>query len=331
MAIILTQALARQYLSAAEADEWITVGDERNRTRYWLPERIRAKEWLCLIGFDELEDEAGVILARHRGRLTLNRLRRLSDAGAQALSCHRGESLELNTLTSLTDAAARSLSRYQGFLSMDGIATLTADSAAALAERHGRLSLDGLTSLPDTPEHLALARMLAAQPASSRASFKRLTHISEAVAEVLADLPDFLNLNSLHLTEPLAAILARHSHCLRFDHSPSITEGVARALANCQGGLCIDVGPTLSPDVAKALVAGSGFWLSGLTSLSEATADILAEHEGVLTVCCFSLTSISAAAAESLARHKGPLRFVYAENLPPEAAEILRRHIEDSD
>lgn len=201
-----------------------------------------------------------------------------------------------------------------------------------MAQHLGGLSLDRLTTLSDTPGHLALARKLAAQPRSARTCFTSLSYISEAVAEILVDLPDILILDSLQLTEPVATILAKHSDGLRFLNATSITEGVARALARCEGFLALDMGPCLSPSIARELATHrTGLSLSGVTCISEATADVLAEHEGRLILCCFSLTNISDGAARSLARHKGPLILNYSGNLPASAAEILRPPVESTD
>jgi hypothetical protein len=164
----LSRELAQRFVAAAEAGEWLPIGSERDRVKYWLPERINAGEWLCLIGFDELDDDAAQILAMHKGRLTLSKLISLSDASAQALSRHQGGALELDGLTSLSDQAAQSLSKYQGFLSLNGILTLTDIAAGALSQQQRGLSLDCLTTLSDTPGHLALARTLAVQNRSSR-------------------------------------------------------------------------------------------------------------------------------------------------------------------
>ncbi len=328
----LSRDLAQRFVAAAEAGECLPIGPERERVKYWLPERLNAGEWLCLIGFGDMDDDAADILARHKGRLTLSKLISLSDTSAQALSLHQGSVLDLDGLTSLSDPAAQSLSKYQGFLSLDGITTLTDVAAGDLAQQQGGLSLDCLTALSDTPGHLALARKLAAQPRSARNCFKSLTYISEAAAEILVDLPDILILDSLHLTEPVAAILAKHSDGLRFMHATSITEGVARALAKCEGFLVLNMGPVLSPSVAKELATHrTGLFLSGLTCISEETADVLAEHGGRLVLCCFFLTTISDDAARSLARHKGPLILNYSGNLPESAAEILGPHVESTD
>lgn len=328
----MTQTLslreAERFIAAAKAGECLPIGAERSRVRYWLPEKLHAAEWLCLVGFDELDDEAAEILAEHKGRLTLSSITQISDFSAQWLSRHQGCALELDGLADLSDSAVRDLSRYPGSLSLNGIINLTDVAAAALAQRESRLSLDGLTALV----HVQLARKLAAQPRSARNCFKSLIRISEEIAEILVDLPDVLILDKLHLTESLATILARHSHGLRFDNSASITEEVARALAGSQSNLVLGVGPSLSPGVAKVLAKHrAGLWLGGLTSLSEATAEALADHEGALTLCCFRLTAVSDAAAQTLSRHKGPLALVYTENLPATAAEILRRHVQDLD
>ena len=325
----LTRELAQGFVAAAEAGECLPVGPERDRVTYWLPERINAEEWLCLIGFEEIDDDAADILARHTGRLTLSKLVSLSDASAQALSRHQGGVLDLDGLTSLSDPAAQSLSKYQGFLSLDGITTVTDVAAGALAQQQGGLSLLGLAALPETPGHLALARQLAAQTRSARNCFTNLIDISEPAAEILVELPDILILDNLHLTQPVATILANHSGGLRFGHSASITEGIARALAKCEGYLVLDVGPCLSPSVARELANHrAGLCLTGLTDISESTAEVLADHEGSLVLCCFSLTMISEAAARALARHKGPLSLNYAHTLPASVAEILRPHVE---
>jgi hypothetical protein len=328
----LSHELAQRFIAAAEAGESLSIGSERDRVNYWLPEQINAEEWLCLIGFDELDDDAAEVLARHRGRLTLSKLTSLSDWSAEALSRHQGTELELDGLTALSDPAAKSLSKYQGFLSLNGILALTDLGAAALAEREVGLSLDGLTTLSDTPKHLALTGMLAARERSSRNCFKNLTHISEAAAEILVDLPDILILDSLHLTEPLGTILAKHAHGLQFGHPPSITAGVARALAKCEGYLALDVGPCLSPSVAMELINHRAvMWMSGLHCLSDSTSSSLAEHEGSLWLCCFNLTEISESAAKTLARHKGPLSLIYIDSLPASVAAILRPHVQIAD
>ncbi len=55
----LSRELAQRFVTAAEAGEWLPIGSERDRVKYWLPERINAWEWLCLIGFDEMDDTRG--------------------------------------------------------------------------------------------------------------------------------------------------------------------------------------------------------------------------------------------------------------------------------
>ena len=96
---------------------------------------------------------------------------------------------------------------------------------------------------------------------------------------------------------------------------------VARSMIEVRSNLGLflplDVGPSLSPSVARELVNDRAVvWLSGLTCLSESIADILADHEGSLSLCCFSLTMIPEAAAGALARHQAPLSLVYFDNLP---------------
>jgi hypothetical protein len=55
----LSRELAQGFVAAAEADDWLPIGSERDRVKYWLPERIDAGEWLCLIGLNERDDTRG--------------------------------------------------------------------------------------------------------------------------------------------------------------------------------------------------------------------------------------------------------------------------------
>ena len=46
----LSRDLAHKFVAAAEGGEWLPIGSERDRVKYWLPDRINAGEWLCLLG-----------------------------------------------------------------------------------------------------------------------------------------------------------------------------------------------------------------------------------------------------------------------------------------
>ena len=61
--------------------------------------------------------------------------------------------------------------------------------------------------------------------------------------------------------------------------------------------------------------------LRGLTSLSDAAAEGLAKHQGVLNLT--GLTSLSDAQAEALAKHEGDIYFNH-DQLPPSASKILK-------
>ena len=111
------------------------------------------KDWFSIAGFTQIEDEAAVTLANHKGILYLG-LTSMSDKAAEALANHGGVYLSLNGLTSLSDslghiALTEKLANYEGNLYLDGLASLSDNAAETLAKHKGNLYLRGLTSLGD--------------------------------------------------------------------------------------------------------------------------------------------------------------------------------------
>jgi hypothetical protein len=104
----------------------------------------------------------------------------------------------------------------------------------------------------------------------------------------------------------------------------------AAALAERNGAWCslyLSGLETLSDATAKALAQHSGriLPLNGLTTLSDEVAKALGEHKGDFLVLN-GLTTLSGEAAASLAQHKGALSLNGLTTLSGEAAESLAQH-----
>ncbi|MEI6454006.1 MAG: tetratricopeptide repeat protein, partial [Actinomycetes bacterium] len=243
-----------------------------------------------------LSEAAAESFAQHKGLLNLNGLTSLSEAAARSLAKH-DEWLQLNGLTSLSDAAARSLANHKEWLFLNGLASLSDAAAQALAEHKGDLSLDGLTSLGDTLGHVALARTLAKQ---NSLHLNNLTSLSDAAAESLARHEGVLSLNGLtNLSDVAAQALGGHKGQLRLNGITSLSDAAARALAQagCGPSSCLsserlgwpcfkvisenDNRYTWKKPVSNRRVRPGHLELNGLTSLSNAAAEALAQHEDV--------------------------------------------------
>lgn len=221
-----------------------------------LPKK-RPKQNLDADKFTHVEEDAAVILAAHRGYLSLNGLAQLSDASAEALSKH-GNSLSLNGLTSLSEASARSLAKHhdklflngiehisdevalalsahKGDLLLNGIQKLSDESSMLLSKHIGWLQLDGLTEFPATPGHIALAHTLAAR------------HYGTLALNEVKELP-----------LPILEILATHEGTLALNSLESLRPEAAAVLVHFCSGLELDGLKTISTEAAEVIVARRG-------------------------------------------------------------------------
>ena len=93
--------------------------------------------------------------------------------------------------------------------------------------------------------------------------------------------------------------------------------------------LYIEEFTSISDAAAEALAQHEGdLSLDGLTSLSDAAAEALAKHKGLLFLD--GLTSLSDAVAKALAKHKGYLSLDGLTSLSDAAAQALAKHKGDS-
>jgi hypothetical protein len=129
------------------------------------------------------------------------------------------------------------------------------------------------------------------------------THIEDDAAVVLATCKEPLYLDGVvALSDKAASALAKHENELALGLT-SISDAAAAALARHRGGaLCLVKLATLSERAALALSFVPDLYLDGLLSLSEPLAEILADHDGRLSLCGLKILSDQAAKKLSQSR-----------------------------
>ena len=198
-----------------------------------------------LNAYEEIEGGAAMLLATCRGGLHLNGLRVLSEECAEALAAHSGGYLELNGIAVLSERAAQLLATYK----------------CPSGYRPPGLSLTGLTSIPATPGHLALARLLSGH--DGVLFLKCLTSLEDEAAEVLAS----------------------HTGPLCLDALTTLSDKAAEALAWHKGDLSLQGIVALSDSAAASLARHEGYLkLAGVKFLADAAAGHLARHNGLLSL-----------------------------------------------
>ena len=287
------------------------------------------------LGLESLSDVAAKALAQHKGDLDLDGLESISDAVAVALAQHKGGLLSLFQLSNITDSAAKALAQHTGDLYTYGLKTLSDAAAKALAQHKGQLYLDGLKSISDVAA-TALAQH------KGNLSLNGLESLSDDAAKALAKHRGDLSLDGIKSLSDIAAkALAKHKEELSLNGLESLSDVAVKALkALITRDKVTDEFmrfrtrwnlTTLSPVGAAAFVNRSAkdeiISFDGLTTISDATAKALAQHNGDL--CLDGLTTLSDAAAKALAQHKGgSLRLDGLESLSGVAAKALAQHKE---
>ena len=281
---------------------------------------------------ESLSQEQAETLASRKGNLALNKLKVLSREAAVALAKHEGE-LSLNGLTQLSPDAAIALAGHKAVpnfgradLTLDGITTLSAETAEALAKHQGALCLNSLQYLKSIP----LAHKLAAQWGELHLNVLELmpkiaTELARndgvfedrsrpGVVTRRGDLaPSILRLDKLQKLSPeAAAALATHQGILVLNGLITLEEATAKELAKRRGGR------------ANPTRLGTALILNGLTSLSQKSAEALADYPGELVLT--AVQELSPETAAALARHKGRLYLTCLKSLSPQAREALKKH-----
>ena len=165
-----------------------------------------------------------------------------------------------------------------------------------------------------------------------------LTTLSETAAIGFANIQGVLSLNGLTaLSDAAAEALAKHQGALLLAGLTALSDVAAEALAEHRGYLYLSGLTTLSDSASHLALArrlvqeardeGEDLDLPGLTTLSDAVVELLANSEGFTNgLNLDGLTTLSDVAAEALAEHKGHLYLNGLTTLSDAAAGALAKH-----
>jgi hypothetical protein len=326
-------------------------------------DKCRGKGYIYLNALESLSPGAAAELARHREYLILTTLRTLSPEAAEALAPFPGK-LSLDGIEELSDATAAGLGRCQAkVISLPRLATVSTRGQDSLATAFAALGLPGLRTLTSGPlaERLVAAKQVPAGLVEVSADAARalaklpgniqldtLQALTPEVAAILADRPrGGLSLRGLRTLAPeVATALVRTPGPLVLDGVETVSDDVAEILAPRAGGLSLGGlrevqhpalmdrllkrdglrGVRMLPDEVFAAIAAmqGDRTLDGLTTLSDAQAELLGRHEGKLSLN--GVTALSDEAARSLLRHSGPLQLTGLRDVSAETLDLILRH-----
>ena len=226
---------------------------------------------LCdaLDDYATIEDAAAVILAKHKGILSLNGLTRLSARAAAALAKHEGD-LSLDGLTELSPSALKSL---QGNKEIHLPDILTSDKNPKRVDIVETEESESNVSDSENEEDediltLVLAKQFLAGEAADE--IEGCTTIEDVAAAALAKHKGELSLNGLtELTTRAAKALAKHEGPLLLNGLTELSARAAAALAKHKGELSLDGLTELSKSAMKALKANKRIRLPAALMLDD--------------------------------------------------------------
>jgi len=263
-----------------------------------------AREWdgnTSLRDYTSIDSAAAPVLANNDDcDLTLDGLTSLTRQAAHGFSKQKSGSLSLNGLTSLDDNVAEEFSGYVGHLGLGGLTSLSLSAARSLSKSVQFIDLAGLTS------------------------------VSDSVADVLSKCKGRIQLGGLTLLthQELAAKLAEEDDELHFPHLQSVPYEVAVVLSKTKARrlLLPSLKSITSFDLAWRLFLQDqdSDALSGLTRLSLAEADTIANYKG--DIYLDNLNVLTENVAEALSKHRGILGLRGMNSLTDTCAEFLSRH-----
>jgi hypothetical protein len=251
---------------------------------------------------------------KSEGDFALDSLTSLSDATAKVLSKHKGD-LSLNGLKILSDspghvALAKKLASQELELALDDLISLSDTAALALSKHKGGLSLNGLKILNDSIGHVALAKKLASHEDDLYLSGLQTLYRPHDCNTIPNNYEDGLYLSGLQsLSEGAAAALSKHKGNLSFRNLTTLGDGAAKALSEHEGNLYLEYLQNLTDSIGHVALAKKlasqkiSLCLYGLTSLSDGAAEALSNCEGDLILS--GLKSLSDTGAQALAKKKG--------------------------
>jgi hypothetical protein len=179
-----------------------------------------------LAAFQQLDEDAAKVLAKHDGKLELNGLTQISDGAAKAIASFKGFLLEINGLSYLPETVARNLAKTKAGLWLNGLKELSEETAKALSTHPGTLKLRGLKKCSDhAAKYLALLK--------DDLEIGILS-LSDNAAKAFASFSSSLTLSGIRrLSDAAAQSLEPLDHDGRLELSDKFCETIARLKVLC--------------------------------------------------------------------------------------------------
>ena len=176
-----------------------------------------------LAAFQQLDEDAAKVLAKHDGILELNGLTQISDGAAKAIASFKGFLLEINGLSYVPETVARNLAKTKAGLWLNGLKELSEETAKALSKTKAGLQLNGLKELSEET-----AKALSTHPGTLKLC--GLKKCSDNAAKYLALLKDDLEIGILSLSDNAAKAFASFSSSLTLSGIRRLSDAAAQSL-----------------------------------------------------------------------------------------------------
>ena len=239
----------------------------------------------------------------------------IEDGAAESLSKHEGGNLSLEGLTELSDAAAQSLSKHEGELNLSGLSSLSDEVADNLSWAAGNLQLPSALSLLFSKKGNNISEKAIIQAGKQDAIDELISYV-ETVGDILCSTHN--DESGCMLYDTISRFRFRMKLARNRGH---LNAAVAEELLELEEeyqerDADIEIPPRPLNDNLSVLQT--------CTSIDDAAAEVLIKHTGDLYLN--GLTDLSDAAAESLANKEPKFDCwqINLDNLPASAAQILR-------
>jgi histone H3/H4 len=261
-------------------------------------EQLTAKSEDLWLSLDSISDEQAVILAKHRGRLTLKKTRSVSAVAEDLLALHEGP-LQIPDLQRLQSAGlARKLARH-------------ASTGGLRLQRLEDISQAALRGLVEVKEGLVLG----------------ISEVTVEQAEVLQRRQRWLSLPEVRRVSPeVSRLLAQTEGVLWMWGLEDLSDELlaVRLVRGCGRNGVADLSrlTAVTPECLASLATCEGKLRLGLTELTARQAEYLARHIGTLELP--ELRGLTLESELVLARHTGPVVLPVLQR-PVQTAELAAK------
>ena len=261
-------------------------------------EQLTAKSEDLWLSLDSISDEQAVILAKHRGQLTLKKTGSVSAAAEDLLALHDGP-LQIPDLQRLQSAGlARKLARH-------------ASAGSLWLQRLEDISLAALQGLVEVEEGLVLG----------------ISEVTVEQAEVLQRTQRWLSLPEVGRVSPeVSRLLAQTEGVLWMWGLEDLSDELlaVRLVRGCGRNGVVDLSrlTAVTPECLASLATCEGKLRLGLTEFTARQAEYLVRHIGTLELS--ELRGLTQEAELVLARHTGPVVLPVLQQ-PVQTAELAAK------